>query len=59
MPRALPVAEGAETLSMALPVSPQLARPVTRSLLFAGVLADLLLLPTSSFSSQLSWLFSS
>jgi len=33
MPRALPVAEGAETPSMALPVSPQLALPVTRSLL--------------------------
>jgi len=33
MPRALPFAEGAETPSMALPVSPQLARPVTRSLL--------------------------
>jgi len=39
MPRALPVAEGAETPSMALPVSPQLARPVTRSLLWPPFVA--------------------
>jgi hypothetical protein len=70
MPRELPLRTMLEAPfpSLALPVSPQLSRPILGryydrlfrdGFLVSGFSCRLALLPTSSFSLRLSWLFSS